>query len=362
MAIELGAFKQKAAAAKEAKEAQERAETERVQAEQEVKGHEGELIAKELGAAAKALGEVDALLGEYVAFPEKDLALLSTEDQEVFRAQFKEKQDLVMALHRKMEELQRRKEKIELKGDEDKTGTETQIKKHEPTPEDSMKALEELSFILVSSANSTEHEMGSDLSVEDIINDISKRTQHVKELQDTLMRFGWKGSNALSASEKSQLQKVLADAHGETYFISHRPENKGPYDEKSPTTLDNVNANIAYFMRIDLEERKEIRAEIAILKGEVTPNKVGSVNLVKMKEKVGRLTSEDKQGLIEKLQNELSRSEESSQKAEEFIKKNNEAAQRSQSALRRADRDLHNSLRDLLKLESELRKQFASVL
>lgn len=242
------------------------------------------------------------------------------------------------------------------------SSVEIQANKPEPTPEDSAKALSELSYNMIHSATSVEGHIQGDFSVDGFIQKNSERTRKVEELQKTLKSFESKSPSALSASEKSQLSQALAEANGQTYYSIHGPGNSGPYKEDSPTALDHINRNLDYSVKIDQGSVEEIQAEVAVLKGEATPDRVGRVDLVKMKEKLDLLTEADKQGLLENLQGAIQKAQEGIQKARGIIKKNGEALKQSEPVLRASERTLHNTLLDLDQMTQNLRKQFASVL
>lgn len=146
MAIEMGKFKEKAAAAaaeKAAKEAKERADAEKAKAEQEAKGREGEIIAQELEAASLELSGAETSLAEAQQFAETELEALSPEDQESFRAQVSAEQQRADELKSKMAELQARKEAMEAGGMPEKIEeAEVVVVEPEKTTEEAQQVVE----------------------------------------------------------------------------------------------------------------------------------------------------------------------------------------------------------------------------
>ncbi|MFZ5365349.1 MAG: hypothetical protein ACOZBH_04120 [Patescibacteria group bacterium] len=232
----------------------------------------------------------------------------------------------------------------------------------EPTPEDSKKAMNELLPRMITGVHWTKDWIEREgVPINNLVQQNTESNNKAKNLIGTLAAFEGKDPSALSVSERNQLQIALAEAYGATQYTFqtvHRP----PYNEKWPTVLDNMNGELTGFVKSNQYELKEMRAELAVLNGEDTPDFVGRVNLANIKEKMGAMTASDKQQLIELLQSRISEGEESIKKAEDTIEANKDQLRQSEPILRNSERTLYNTKLELDKLERKLRRQFKSVL
>lgn len=236
--------------------------------------------------------------------------------------------------------------------------------KPEPTPEESEKALDELSaYPFDSMLMREDYIVECSVSVESIIKKQEERTIKVKELQKNLQAFDGKIPSSLSDSEKNKLNSLLPEAYGEVYYSVWAPGNNRRYENDSiwPSTLDNINNQVAYYkdkLQVNIDG---VHAKVAIVKGEKTPNQVGYTDIVKMKNKADTLLPTDKQKLLEKLQDQIGIAEKQLQKADDIIKKHQEESKKSGSALRVSEQTEHNALFDLAQTERKIRKQFAAL-
>lgn len=113
MVIELGKFKEKAAAAQAEKEARAREEAELAKAESESKGREREQVAQELDTATQEISTIETSLAEAGEFAKENLALLSPEDQATLQSQIDGEKQRAEELKRRISELTARKEALD---------------------------------------------------------------------------------------------------------------------------------------------------------------------------------------------------------------------------------------------------------
>lgn len=231
------------------------------------------------------------------------------------------------------------------------------VEKAQPTPEESAKAMEELQYSLIHTADSAKDQIKDDISIEGIVDGNEQSTRRFEALQKTLVSFENKTPDSLTKEEKAQLKEAMTKAYGETYYA----RNAGKYDAKGETAIQRINKNIDSFVQNDKAALDEMKAEVATLKGEPTTDRVGRVDLKQMKEKLDSISTADKDALMKKLQAAITKGEQGLQNANKVVEKNNEAFKKGEPVLRASEKVYSDTVKNLLDLHDKMRKQFAPI-